>query len=64
MKFTSVVQLLVVMVTLFNFVLIQKVEGKPNSEEITNVMEAIKFLDNLEKYYNEKSRPRYVNKQI
>lgn len=60
MKFTSVVQLLVVMVTLFNFVLIQKVEGKPNSEEITNVMEAIKFLDNLEKYYNEKSRPRYV----
>lgn len=60
MKFTSVVQLLVVIVTLFNFVLIQKVEGKPNSEEITNVMEAIKFLDNLEKYYNEKSRPRYV----
>lgn len=58
MKFTSVFQLLVVLVTLFNFVLIQKVESKPNSEEITNVMEAIKFLDNLEKYYNEKSRPR------
>ena len=32
MKLTSVFQLLLVMVTLYNFVLIQKVDAKPNSE--------------------------------
>jgi hypothetical protein len=39
--------------------IVPEVSGKPNSDEVANMAEAIRYLEQLDKYYSHIARPRY-----
>ena len=38
---------------------VPEVSGKPNMEEVANMADAIRYLEQLDKYYSQVARPRY-----
>jgi hypothetical protein len=39
--------------------IVPEVSGKPNVDEVANMAKAIRYLEELDKYYSQVARPRY-----
>ncbi|XP_054161898.1 neuropeptide F-like [Oppia nitens] len=44
--------------------IVPQVSGKPNMDEVANMAEAIRYLEQLDKYYSQVARPRFGKRSL